>query len=263
MASESAQQRDHKAVVREEFTRQANVYAAAPAITNEDRLSRLVTAISPDSNDRALEVATGPGYVAMALAARCGEVIGLDLTDAPLKIAERTRAARGLANVSFRAGDAEGLPFADGGFDIAVCRFAFHHFEAPERVLAEMCRVCRRGGTIAVEDLYASEIAARADYWNQIERLRDHSHTRALPISELIAMYTRAGVEIVRLYSDELIPDVEQWMAGAQTVADDAAQVRRLLEDDMRDDLSGIRPFVRDGRLHFHQRTVALIGRKL
>ncbi len=77
MTFESKHQRDHKAVVREEFTHQAKAYATASAITNEDRLSRLVTAISPGSNDRALEVATGPGYVAMALAARCGEVIGL------------------------------------------------------------------------------------------------------------------------------------------------------------------------------------------
>jgi ubiquinone/menaquinone biosynthesis C-methylase UbiE len=257
------QKRDHKTVIQEEFTRQADAYSAAPAITDEGRLSRLVTAIKPDSNDRALEVATGPGYVAMALAQRCREVIGLDLTDAPLRIAERTRATRGLANVSFRAGDAEGLPFADGAFDLVVCRFAFHHFESPERVLAEMCRVCRPGGTIAVEDLFASEISARADYWNHIERLRDHSHTRALAMSELIAMYARARVEIVRLYSDELTPDVEQWMAGAQTGADDAAAVRHLLEADRRDDLSGIQPFVHEGRLRFHQRTVALIGRKL
>ncbi|HTT75440.1 MAG TPA: hypothetical protein VMF50_05595, partial [Candidatus Binataceae bacterium] len=53
--------RDHKAVVREEFTRQAGAYAAAPVITDAERLERLVRAINPHPDARALEVATGPG----------------------------------------------------------------------------------------------------------------------------------------------------------------------------------------------------------
>jgi ubiquinone/menaquinone biosynthesis C-methylase UbiE len=254
---------DHKSVVRDEFTKQADAYAVAAVITSEERLARLVAAIAPRPSDRAVEVATGPGHVAMALAARCAEVTGLDLTDAPLKIADRIRAERGLANVSFRSGDAENLPFKDGEFDIAACRFAFHHFEQPERVLAEMRRVCRPGGTVAVEDLYASEMPERAAYMNRIERLRDHSHTGALPLGELIAMYARAGIEILRLYSDEIAVDVAQWFATAQTAAEDVAEVNRMLAEDMRGDLSGMRPYIRDGRLFFSQRTVALVGRRL
>jgi protein-L-isoaspartate O-methyltransferase len=65
---------DHNAIVREEFTRQADAYARAAVITDEDRLVRLVTAIRPTDTDRALEIATGPGYVAMTLALRCQEV---------------------------------------------------------------------------------------------------------------------------------------------------------------------------------------------
>jgi ubiquinone/menaquinone biosynthesis C-methylase UbiE len=254
---------DHKAVVREEFTRQADAYARAAVITDQDRLARLVAAIAPQSDAQAIEIATGPGYVAMALAAQCREVVGVDLTEAPLKIAERTRQQRGLTNVSFRTGDAEELPFADGDFDIAVCRFAFHHFEHPGQVLAEMCRVCRPGATIAVEDLYASEFAARASYYNDFERLRDHSHTRALAPTELITMLGQAGVELQRLYSDDLTVDTESWLQSTQTSANDATEVRRRLEDDMRHDLSGARPFLRDGKLLFHQRTLALVGRKL
>ena len=64
---------------------------------------------------------------------RCArEVVGIDLTDAPLKIAEKMRAERGLANVHFHKGDVESrLPFKDGEFDVVVCRFAVHHFAAP------------------------------------------------------------------------------------------------------------------------------------
>ena len=254
---------DHKAVVREEFTRQADAYANAEVIKDQARLERLVTGIAPGGGERAIEIATGPGYVAMALAAHCREVVGVDLTEAPLKIAEQNRGKLGLTNVSFRTGDAEALPFANGSFDLAVCRFAFHHFEDPARVLAEMCRVCGAGATIAVEDLYASEFPERASYYNGFERLRDHSHTRALPPSEFISMYARAGVELQRLSSDELIVEMESWLKSAQTSANDAAEVRRRIEEDMRSDLSGARPFLRDGLIVFNQRTLTLIGRKL
>ena len=199
----------------------------------------------------------------MALAARCGEVVGVDLTVAPLKIAERTRQNRRLTNVSFRTADAEKLPFADGALDLAVCRFAFHHLEHPAQVLAEMCRVCRSGAVIAIEDLYASEFPARASYYNDFERLRDHSHTRALAPTDLVVMLAQAGVELQRLYSDDLVVDMESWLQSAQTDRNDAAEVRRLLEDDMRKDLSRTRPSLRDGKIIFHQRTLALIGRKL
>ena len=43
-----------------------------------------------------------------------------------------------------------------------------------------MARVTAAGGTVAVEDMVASELPNRADYWNHFERLRDPSHTRAL-----------------------------------------------------------------------------------
>ena len=76
-------------------------------------------------------------------------------------------------------------------------------------------------------------------------------------------MLAQAGVEVQRLYSDDLVVDMESWLQSAQTDRNDAAEVRRLLEDDMRKDLSRTRPFLRHGKIIFHQRTLALIGRKL
>src|SRR5712692_6795196 len=107
--------------------------------------------------DRVLEVATGPGYVAMGFAAVAREVVGVDLTEAPLAIAEKPRQEQGLPNVRFQLADASRLPFADGEFDVVVCRLAFHHFAEPPRMLGEMVRVCTPQGTVAVEDIVVSE----------------------------------------------------------------------------------------------------------
>jgi len=182
----------HKAMVQESFTRQAEVYAVTPTVADQARIARLVEAIAPASESRVLEVACGPGFLALAFAESCREVVGLDLTDAPLAIAERKRRERGLANVRFERGDADLLPFADGEFNVVVCRLALHHVEEPGRVLREMARVCRPQGKVAVEDLVSSEHRARGEYQNQFERLRDPSHTRALAASELLGLFTAA-----------------------------------------------------------------------
>jgi ubiquinone/menaquinone biosynthesis C-methylase UbiE len=254
---------DHKAVVQDAFTRQAEVYAVTPTVADPARIARLVEAVAPAPESRVLEVACGPGFLALAFAQRCREAVGLDLTDAPLAIAERNRQERGLANVRFQRGDAELLPFADGEFDVAICRLAFHHFEEPGRVLREMARVCRPQGKVAVEDLVSSEHRARSDYQNRFERLRDPSHTRALAPSELLGLFTAAGLEIERLYSGELVQNLERWLANSQTPPDRAAEVRAMIERDGREDLSGTRPYLQDGQWFFRHPTLAVVARRL
>src|SRR5260370_11941931 len=79
---------DHKAVIRHEFTRQAATYAANPLVADRSQLMRLVQAVRPRPQARVLDVATGPAFVALA-------------------IAEQTRQARGLTNWRFQLGDAD------------------------------------------------------------------------------------------------------------------------------------------------------------
>jgi len=201
-----------KLAVQESFTRQAEMYAVAPAVTDPDRITRFLNAVDPKPEWRLLDVACGPGFLALAFAERCREAVGLDLTQRPLAIAERNRQKRGLNNVVFLAGDADRLPFAESEFDLVVCRLALHHVEDPGRVLREMTRVCRVNGTVAIEDLVSSEHQSRAAFQNQIERVRDRSHTRALAPSDLLTLLATAGLEIERLYSSEVLQNLERWL---------------------------------------------------
>jgi len=174
-------------------------------------LRKLVELVAPPRDARVLEVATGPGHVAMAFAAVCREVVGIDLTDAPLKIAEKMRTERGLSNVSFQKGDVESrLPFNDGEFDVVVCRFAVHHFAEPSKVIAEMARVCRADGLVALR-FDCQRTAGAGGVLQRIRALRDTSHTSALAMSELIRMMGGAGLEIVRFTSHGYRTPVSQW----------------------------------------------------
>jgi ubiquinone/menaquinone biosynthesis C-methylase UbiE len=256
--------KDHNQVVREEFTRQATAYAANPSIYDPDRLARLVQAVQPAPHHRVLEVATGPGYVAMAFAAVAREVVGVDLTEAPLALAEKRRQEQGIHNLRFQLADAAHLPFADGEFDIVVCRLAFHHVADAPEILRQMVRVCAPHGLIAVEDLITSEHPARAAYQNRFENLRDPSHLTAFPLSTLVTFFANAGLEIEHVSTGHMVQGLERWMANAQTPAAPAVEVRHMIERDAQEDLSGTRPFrTADGQWCFTQRMAIVIGRKL
>jgi ubiquinone/menaquinone biosynthesis C-methylase UbiE len=258
------QTKEHNQVVREEFTRQAVAYAANPSIADPERVARLVQAVRPTPQDRVLEVATGPGYVAMGFAAVAREVVGVDLTEAPLAIAEKRRQEQGLPNVRFQLADASRLPFADGEFDVVLCRLAFHHFEHAPRMLGEMVRVCTPQGTVAVEDIVVSEHQGRAAYHNRFENLRDPSHTAAFSLRALLTLFAEAGLEIEYVSTGHLLQVLERWMANAQTPAERATQVRHLIEQDALEDLSGTRPFrTDDAQWCFTQHTAIVVGRKL
>ncbi|MHB8384396.1 MAG: class I SAM-dependent methyltransferase [Candidatus Binataceae bacterium] len=254
----------HKDLVREEFTRQADDYAAAPMIRDAEHIAMLLRVVEPAPDARVLEVATGPGHVALAFSKVSREVVGVDLTEAPLAIARRMRDERGITNARFELADAEDrLPFDDGEFDTVVCRFAVHHFERAEKVIAEMARVCRTGGSVAIEDLISSEDPARAGYYNEFERLRDTSHTRALALSEMVRMLALAGCELARFTSHGMRNPVEQWLRTAQTPPERAARVRAMIERDAAEDLSGARPVKIGGELFFTHRIAIVVTRKL
>jgi ubiquinone/menaquinone biosynthesis C-methylase UbiE len=183
----------HNEIVRESFTTQATAFAANPWVSDEQRIARLVSAARLTGTERVLDIATGPGYIAEAFANKSREVLGMDLTEAMLDIARARTEEHGVKNISFRVGDAQNLPFDEGEFDVVVCRLALHHVQQPAKVVNAMARVCRRDGMVLVEDIYGSEHSARAAYQDSWEILRDPSHVRALPSSELCIFFAMRG----------------------------------------------------------------------
>ncbi|SDI75910.1 class I SAM-dependent methyltransferase [Nonomuraea jiangxiensis] len=100
-----------------------------------------------------LEVAPGPGYLSIALAAT-GDytVTGLDISETFVRIAGEKAAEAGVA-ADFRHGNASAMPFDDESFDFIVCCAAFKNFSDPAGALREMHRVLRPGGRVLINDL--------------------------------------------------------------------------------------------------------------
>ena len=135
---------------------------------------------------RVLEVAPGPGYLAVELARTGVRVTGLDISRTFVEIAtDNARNAR--VSVDFRVGDVAHMPFDSGTFDLVVCQAAFKNFTLPKSALAEMHRVLRPGGVALIQDM--SHDATHVD----IER-----EVAGMNLSRLNSFTTKATLEMLR-----------------------------------------------------------------
>jgi SAM-dependent methyltransferase len=228
----------HRDLIVEQFTRQAVPFSTAPAIRDAEALRLLVETSGAGPDDTVLDVACGPGLVVVAFARAVRHATGIDVTPAMLDRARALAAAEGVANVSWRAGDVTALPFADGAFSLVVSRFAFHHFPEPAAVLREMVRVCRPGGTVVVSDMTPDP--AKAAMLDRMEKLRDPSHSRALPLAEFESLFAAAGLPPAAVTPTRLESDVEGMLSRSFPEPGGADAVRRLFADTLDDDGLGL-----------------------
>jgi ubiquinone/menaquinone biosynthesis C-methylase UbiE len=113
-----------------------------------------------------LEVAPGPGYLAVEIA-RLGRVhiTGMDISRSFVEIASKN-ARQAAVSVDFRQGDASRMPFEAESFDLVVCQAAFKNFAEPVKAVDEMYRVLRHGGTAVIQDM--SRDASHADIEEEV-----------------------------------------------------------------------------------------------
>jgi SAM-dependent methyltransferase len=188
-AAGTAGARPDHSVIRRSFERQAGLFTGDDAVFGWSVLSLLewLEPLSPEWI--ALDVACGAAHVAQEVALRVRQVVGIDLTPALLDLAASRLAAAGIGNVLLQQGDAAGLPFTDGAFDLVICRAALHHFPDPAVQLAEMARVCRPGGRVVLSDMLAPAAAARQAF-DELHRVIDPSHARCLLDAEMLDLMT-------------------------------------------------------------------------
>jgi SAM-dependent methyltransferase len=182
---------------RDQFNKQAALYATSPVHRSGPSLPVLVEMAAPKPVDQALDVATGTGNTALALAPRVLRVIGLDVASAMLDQARARAQAEKIENAEFVSGSAEEIPFPDAEFSLVVSRHAPHHFHRLHKFLSEVRRVLKPSGRFVVADQISpsAEIAGWVDRW---ERTRDPSHFRQRTVAEWKETATAAGFSWVQ-----------------------------------------------------------------
>jgi ubiquinone/menaquinone biosynthesis C-methylase UbiE len=210
--------------VADRFARTADRMAARQDERAERLAEQVRTFVLPRGDERALDVGTGAGALALALAPLVREVVGVD--PVPELLAHARERAKGLENVTFLEGDGTALPFEDFSFDLAGTMRTLHHVHRPELVVAELARVTRPGGHVLVVDQIAPVDPLEALTLDRFERARDTSHERLLPDGDLRGLFDANRLALLRDRHESEQRDLEAYLelAGCEGEARERAR---------------------------------------
>lgn len=185
---------------------------------------RLDKLLELHGDERALDVGTGTGALAYALATRVARVVGVD-SDAAMIERARMNAP---SNVELQIADGEHLPFEPFSFDLAVTARTLHHTARPELLIAELVRVTKPGGTLLVADQLAPVDPLAALELNRFEKARDASTSRLLSDGDLRALFDANNLVLRR---DEIVHeprDLDHYLDLAGCEGDERERLRAL-----------------------------------
>jgi SAM-dependent methyltransferase len=219
---------EHGDAVRARFSATAEGVAAHAREQVELVRAQLREFVPLSGGERALDIGTGAGTLAIALAPLVEEVVGADLVPALLEAARRDAPA----NVTFVEADATALRFDDAAFDLVCTRRTLHHVDRPDAVVRELARVCRDGGRVYVDDQVAPEDEHAARALDAFERARDPSHARTLPESELVALLERNGLRVVRAQRAQHRRELDYYLGLAGCTGEAAERVKDISPGD-------------------------------
>ncbi len=226
---------DLKESVQRQFAAVAANYATSAVHVAGPDLAAMLAEADLRGHERVLDAGCGAGHTALAFAARAAEVAAIDLTEAMLAQGRKLARDRNLANITFKRGDVEQLPFADASFDIVTSRYSAHHYPHPLTAVREFARVLRPGGLLLLADVLAPDPPAQDTFLNAIELLRDPSHVRDHTAGQWLSMCAEAGLVADVAGQWPLRLEFESWVARMNTPFLAITQIRTLIDGAPRD----------------------------
>ena len=238
---------EHHKRIQEQFTKQAVPFTQLKG--HLDSLEILIELSKASTNDAVLDVGCGPGLVACEFARKARHVSGIDLTEKMIEEARRRQEAESLSNMDWRVGSAAELPYDDNSFSVVVTRYTFHHFIDPRVILSEMIRVCKPKGRVLIAD--PALPSQFVDAYNEMERLRDPSHTRALSIEDFDSMLVSSGLTDIQRSGYGVDMELEQQLAASFPNPGDEEKLREIFQTDLTENRLGTRTRLVDDKIYF------------
>lgn len=242
------------------FGKKAQEYSNSSLLVNKGNLDLILEIAMISRTDRVLDVATGTGFLAEAIADTDAEVIATDFT---LSMLEKSRELlTGRSNTVLALADADNQPFMENSFDVVTCRVAVHHFANPQIAFHEMARVCKPGGRVVIMDVVSAEDKEKSELHNEMAKLRDPSEFRQWRRSELEEMLKTSGLTIsnVELWPHQMAFDEWIRLGGADDAT--AEIIREMMIDSMDGDKATLNPEIKDGDLYFTWNTAVIVANK-
>jgi ubiquinone/menaquinone biosynthesis C-methylase UbiE len=210
--------------VRKRFAETAEALAELQDRRAEEERRRVAQVLPMTGTERVLDVGTGAGALALAVAPLAREVVGIDVVPELLEQGRK----RAPANVELVEGDATQLPYPFGSFDVVMTARTLHHVARPDVVLAEMTRVLRPGGLMLVVDQLAPVDPLAAMELNRFEQARDPSTTRVLADVDLRGLFDVNGLVLRRSDIVSEARDLELYLDLAGCSGEERERARSL-----------------------------------
>lgn len=250
--------------IRRKFNRISAPYARFALQRLRHETEREVEFIHPRPNDRVLDVACGPGTLALALAPHVRAVYGLDIAERMIARARLFARRRPSEKLHFLLGDAERIPFPAGWFDLVTCGYSFAHFPAPGRTLAEMARVVKQDGRLAIIEVLAPDNSRQHEQMRTLEELRDGFRTYTLTLADFCHLFDRSGVRLVDCRIRKRARWFRDWARLGSLTADSRAYRRawQILTESFREDTTGLQPRRVGNDIRFYHTSATFILEK-
>jgi ubiquinone/menaquinone biosynthesis C-methylase UbiE len=209
-----------------QFDRQSDRYGKSHILADTCDVEAALSGMMRLPEGRALDVATGSGHTALALARMGWQVTAGDVSLKMLENARRLLADEGFALES-QLFPAEAIPFADDCFDLVTVRVAPHHFSSPEKFVAEVARVLKPGGHFLLIDATVPDHDPETEEWlHQVEKWRDPSHGRFLSRAAWEELMHKNKLTILSSsIQEKKQPDLEWYFETAATTLENRENV--------------------------------------
>lgn len=162
--------------------------------------------------NESLDVGTGNGYTAFALARHFKKVVSIDSNPGSLKIAENNTLKKNIKNIQLLLMDAHRLKFPDKLFDVVTCRAAIHHFDNDDKVLAQVHRVLNTDGFFIIMDFCFSENTR--NLIAPLARVRENDFKKYYTFHEWCDLVENNGFLIDTIYTYTLPRVIQEWAAA-------------------------------------------------
>ena len=193
------------------WERAAEQYARGEHRLGTD-LGLAVEFAAPRGTERALDIGSGGGHMALALSPRVASVVLVDPVQAMLDASRRIFMEAGRGNAEFLRASAEQLPFESASFDIVSSRLAAHHFEDLDAAWQEVRRVLRASGTFVLIDTVAPDDPESADFLHAMETLRDSTHRHTFNRDQWVRLTESNGFQVGRTEVVKKAHEFEPWL---------------------------------------------------
>jgi ubiquinone/menaquinone biosynthesis C-methylase UbiE len=253
---------DNRDLVKRQFGAHAQNYVNSTDHSAGDSLERLLAVVPFQPSWRALDIATGGGHTALAIAPHVRTVVATDLTSQMLAAAERFITAQGQTNVTFQEADATALPFGVAEFDLVTCRIAPHHFPDCAQFVREMARVLVPDGrAVLIDNTVPGDLTA-ARHINAFEKLRDPSHHWAHTEADWLDFFAAAGLVVEHHEVFRKVRDFEYWTGMMSVNATVKDQLRVMLMHAPASAQAALAPTIVGDKLKFYLTEIMLVARK-